>query len=73
MHLDGQATPSVITDNLHELTVGANYYLHGQNLKFTVDATWLPNGCPTDLVYIGYLQTDGRNEFVLRAQLQLAI
>jgi hypothetical protein len=58
---------------LQELTVGANYYVYGQKLKFTVDGSWLPNGSPADSDALGVLRDSGRYEFVLRTQLQLAI
>jgi hypothetical protein len=71
-HLDGNALPTISNLNLNEITIGANYYLFGQRAKVTVDATWLPNGCPTDVDYLGILEDD-RQEFLLRAQFQLEI
>jgi phosphate-selective porin len=59
------------------VTVGANWYLHGQALKLTADVQWFPDrAIDNDLVStstrVGYLD-DGadRNEVVVRAQLQL--
>jgi hypothetical protein len=72
-HLDGNAQPGIIQDNIQEITIGANYYLYGQHAKFTVDATWLPNGSPADISYLDILQNNAHNEFLLRAQFQLAI
>jgi hypothetical protein len=73
-HLNGAAIPGGVNkDNIHEITVGANYYLYGQNAKFTIDGTWLPNGSPTDVDLLGVLKNDGHNEFLLRAQFQLKI
>ncbi len=72
-HLDGRAQPQVIQDNIDEITIGANYYLYGQTAKISIDASWLPNGCPTDINYLDILQNDSHNEFLLRAQFQLAI
>jgi hypothetical protein len=72
-HLDGKALTGVAQDNIHEITIGANYYLYGQRAKLTLDASFLPNGCPTDVDSLGILQDDGHNEFFLRAQFQLAI
>jgi hypothetical protein len=58
---------------VQEITVGANYYIHGQNLKLSVDGIWLPDGAPADIDALGILKDSGNNEFVLRAQLQLSI
>lgn len=71
-HLDGDAQPGIIQDNLNEITIGANYYLFGQQAKLTVDGTWLPSGCPTDVNYLDILQDNSHNEFLLRAQFQLS-
>jgi hypothetical protein len=67
------STTSLITGEVQEFTVGANYYLHNQNLKFTLDASWLPNGSPLDADALGILKDSGHNEAVLRLQFQLAI
>ena len=72
-HLDGRAEPGIIQDNIDEITIGANYYLLGQTAKITVDGTWLPNGSPTDVNYLDILQNNSHNEFIVRAQFQLAI
>ena len=72
-HLDGDAQPGIIQDNIDEITLGANYYLFGQQAKFTVDGTWLPNGSPTDVNYLDILQDNSHNEFVVRMQFQLAL
>ena len=72
-HLDGDAQPGIIQDNIDEITVGANYYLFGQQAKVTVDGSWLPNGSPTDVSYLDILQDNSHNEFVFRAQFQLAL
>ena len=72
-HLDGGALSGVNENNLHEITAGINYYLHGNRFKFTVDWTYLPNGCPVDVPGLAILKNDGDSEFVIRAQLQLLI
>lgn len=72
-HLDGRAIPGIINDNVHEITLGANYYFHGHQAKATLDASWLPNGSPADAEGAGILQDDGHPELVIRAQFQLAI
>ncbi len=58
---------------VQEITVGANYYLYRQNLKLTLDGTWLPDGAPSDTDAIGVLKDSGSNEFLVRAQFQLAL
>jgi hypothetical protein len=70
-HLDGQADPGIVQDNVNEITVGANYYFAGQHAKFTIDGTWLPNGSPAPIPQLNILQDNGHNEFLLRAQFQL--
>lgn len=72
-HLDGRADPGIGQDNLDEITIGANYYLFAKEAKITLDGTWLPNGCPTDVNYLDILENNGHNEFILRAQFQLQI
>jgi len=72
-HLDDRALAGIVADNIHEITVGVNYYFHGHQAKATLDASWLPNGCPTDVEGAGILQDDGHPELLIRAQFQLAI
>jgi len=72
-HLDGDAQPGILQDNIDEITLGANYYLFGQQAKFTVDGSWLPNGSPTDVNYLDILQDNAHNEWVVRMQFQLAL
>jgi len=71
-HLDGKALPGIPNLNINEITIGANYYLYGQRAKITLDASWLPNGSPADINYLGVLE-DNRQEFLLRAQFQFEI
>lgn len=59
--------------NVHEITVGANYYVQEHAAKFTIDATWLPNGSPVADDSAGILTNNGGNEYVLRAQFQLLL
>jgi hypothetical protein len=75
--LDDNAVDADGGDNFHEITVGVNYYLGrgGQDLhraKLTLDATYLPNGAPSDQTQVGILAAE-EDEFVLRAQLQLLL
>jgi hypothetical protein len=72
-YLDGASAPGLRAHDNEEFTVGANYYIHGQNVKFTLDGSWLPNGAPSDSDALGILKDSGHNEFVIRGQFQVAI
>jgi len=62
------------TENtVHDITVGMNYYLHGQAAKFTMDVSYLPNGTPVSADGSGVLPNNGKNELLLRAQFQLLL
>jgi Phosphate-selective porin O and P len=67
------SAPSLATGEVQEITIGANYYIHKQNLKLTLDASYLPNGAPADSDALGILKDSGNNEVVVRAQFQLAL
>jgi hypothetical protein len=68
--LDGGAIPAGATQDVHEITIGANYYFYRQHLKLTLDATWLPNGSPVDAPGLD-ITAGTENEFVVRGQMQL--
>jgi hypothetical protein len=70
--LDDEALAADDEDNVHEITVGANYYLYKHNAKFTLDFTYLPNGSPTNVTGNGILAGD-EDQFVVRGQMQLAL
>jgi hypothetical protein len=72
-YLPRGSTTNLITGEVQEITIGANYYLYKQNLKFTLDASYLPNGAPSDQTPQGILKDSGHNEIVVRAQFQLAL
>ncbi len=72
-HLAPGSTTGLSSHDVPELTIGSNYYLYKQNLKLTLDGIWLPNGSPVDADALGVLKDSGHNEFILRAQFQLAI
>jgi hypothetical protein len=72
-YLNDAHAEGLSTGEAQEITVGANYYLHKQNVKFTLDASWLPNGAPSDSDALGILKDSGHNEYVLRFQFQLAL
>jgi phosphate-selective porin OprO/OprP len=62
------------TENeVHEITAGVNYYLHGHNAKFTADFTYLPNGSPVADSGADILANNGEAEYLFRAQFQLLL
>ncbi len=63
--------PAGSENTFHEITIGANYYLHSHAAKITLDFGWLPHGAPSNLDAIGILANDGGNEFYIRGQFQL--
>jgi len=70
--LDSDGVPAGKSDKVQEVTVGANYYVHGQNAKFTIDAGWLPDGAPIADDGAGILAGNDAS-YYLRAQFQLAL
>ena len=72
-HLAPKSTTGLENHDVPEFTVGSNYYIYKQNLKLSVDGIWLPNGSPVDADALGVLKDSGHDEFILRAQFQLAI
>ena len=66
-------------DDFNTFTVGANYYLHGQAAKFTVDLNWFLNDTAgNDLVSgiagansIGLTPSAAEDQIAIRAQFQL--
>ena len=67
------STTGLITGEVQEITLGGNYYFYKHNVKFTLDASWLPNGAPSDSDALGILKDSGHNEIIVRLQFQLAI
>jgi hypothetical protein len=72
-HLDPASVTGLVSHVAQEITLGVNYYIYKQNVKVTVDGSFLPNGSPTDSDALGILKDSGNNEFILRGQFQLAI
>ncbi len=72
-YLAAGSTTGLEKHDTQEITIGANYYLRGQNAKLTLDLGWLPNGAPSDSDALGILKDSGHDEFLARAQFQLAI
>ena len=70
---DDQAIAGLGTEDFfHEFTVGVNYYIQSHAAKFTLDATYLPNGSPNNQTGLGILAGDD-SQFVLRGQFQLLL
>ncbi len=74
-HFDGKQYAPAVENDVHEITVGANYYFQGHSAKLTLDGSWLPNGVPANQADGGadILANPGNNIFVLRVQFQLLI
>jgi hypothetical protein len=70
--LDDELLAPTDEDTINEFTIGMNYYLNGHNAKFTFDATYLPDGSPTNETGIGILSTD-EESFIFRGQFQLLL
>jgi hypothetical protein len=73
IHFDEDTLPTAAEREVHEITIGVNYYMHGHAAKFTIDGTWLPNGSPIGADSIGVLKNDDNDEFILRGQFQLLL
>jgi len=73
LHLDAGEFGSGTRTTVHEITGGANYYFYGQNARFTLDVSYLPNGAPENDSGNGILANNGKAEWVERGQLQFAL
>jgi len=58
--------------NVQEIVIGVNHYYKSYNAKVTIDVTYLPNGCPTNLGQLDVLSSDD-DEIVIRGQFQLLL
>jgi hypothetical protein len=67
-----QASVGGTDDSVNEFTIGTNYYIHGHDLKLTVDVMYLPNGSPVSDTGSGVLVSDD-TQFVFRGQFQLLL
>ncbi len=70
--LDDDILAATDEDTINEFTIGVNHYLNGHNAKFTVDASYLPDGSPNTESGIGVLGTDD-DSFIFRGQFQLLL
>jgi hypothetical protein len=66
-------TPTGSQDNVHDISVGANYYFARQNIKFTGMLTYLPNGIPITDDSADILVSNRKAEIVFLTQLQLLL
>jgi len=73
IQFDGREFSAGVKDTLHAIRAGVSYYLYGHNAKFTLDATYLPNGSPINDDGTGVLLNNNHNEIVGRAQFQLLL
>ena len=72
--LSDSAAAAYGTRDIHEITAGVNYYLKGQNAKFTLDLTYLPNGTPIGSSGAGILsQPTEQAQWLARVQFQLVL
>ena len=70
----GIAANGAAAGDLHEFTVGCNYFVKGHAAKFTLDLTWLPNGSPVAASGAGIVgQASDEDQFLLRGQFQLLL
>ncbi len=63
---------SLDEDQIHEITVGSNYYIEGHNVKVTADVIFLPSGSPGESG-LGIIDSGDESQFVGRLQFQLLI
>jgi hypothetical protein len=58
---------------VNDITLGFNYYIYGQRAKFTIGATYLPNGSPVANTLGDLLTTQHGTEFLFQGQFQLIL
>lgn len=72
-NFDSASLPAGVQRHVHEITTGVNYFVHGHAAKFTLDLSWLPDGCPVNADGMGVLANDGSDQVILRGQFQLLL
>jgi hypothetical protein len=70
---DNLTAASVKETDVHEFTVGFNYYYKSHNAKLTFDFSYLPNGTPVADSGADILASDDEAEFLVRTQFQLLL
>jgi hypothetical protein len=73
LNFDNHTFPANVTNNINVIRAGFSYYVYGHNAKFTVDATYLPNGAPIADDGNGILLNNNHTEIVGRVQFQLLL
>lgn len=68
-----RGTPTGSQNNVHDISVGMNYYLYGHNLKLTGMLTYLPNGIPVADDSADIEVSNNHQELVLITQVQLLL
>ena len=71
LHLQG--TPAGSHNDVTEISLGANYYIHDRNFMFTGQLMYLPNGIPINDTSADVLSNNGHGELVFIAQLQVLL
>ncbi len=72
-YMDLAGTPAGSQNNVTDITLGANYYIYGHNLKLTGQVMYLPNGIPISDSSSDVLSSNDKAEFILITQVQLLI
>ncbi len=72
LHFDKATVSGSTRDHAHEFTIGTNYYVHGQDAKFTLDVTYLPDGSPVSDGGADLISTN-KSEIIVQAQFQLLL
>ncbi|MDP9173267.1 MAG: porin [Planctomycetota bacterium] len=71
LHLAG--TPAGSQNNVTEISVGANYYFYGHNVKLTGQVMYLPTGIPINDDSSDVLISNRKGEVVFITQIQLLL
>jgi hypothetical protein len=72
IHFDADSIPAGAGQDVNEIAVGVNYYVHGHDAKFTFDLSYLPDGSPVSDSGSDVLSSDD-DELLLRGQFQLLL
>lgn len=68
-----KGTPTGSRNDVHDISVGMNYYMYGQNLKLTGMLTYLPNGIPISDDSADIEVSNNKQEIVFLTQVQLLL
>jgi hypothetical protein len=72
IRFDSDSVPAGAGTDVNEISLGASYYLHGHDAKFTFDVTYLPGGSPVTDTSSDVLSSNG-DEILFRGQFQLLL